>query len=318
MKDISSMHKTVTIVLPVYNEEKSFQLIKQGMTNVMKENPNFNWEFLLVNDGSKDSSLELMIKLHNEDPEHWSYLNLSRNFGKEAAMMAGLDYAKGDAVIIMDSDMQHPTSSIPEMLYWWNEGYDDVYAVRKESNEGWFKRETSKLYYRILQHTTRVQIQKNTGDFRLLDRSCIEALKRLRETERNTKGLYSWIGFNKKGIEYIQLNRMEGETKWSISQLINLAITGITSYTTAPLRISTILGFVVSMSAFIYMIYILLKTIIFGEIVSGFPTITTLILFLGGVQLISIGIIGEYLGRIFNESKGRPIYIAEAYNNKRV
>ncbi len=252
--------------------------------------------------------------LHAEDPKHWSYINLSRNFGKEAAMLAGLDYARGAAVIIMDSDMQHPIEVIPEMLNWWSKGFDDVYAIRKYSGESWFKRKTSQLYYKILQKTTRVPIQKNTGDFRLLDRKCVDALNHLRETERNTKGLYSWIGYNKKGIVYDQLNRQEGESKWSVSQLVNLAINGITSYTIAPLRLSTILGIIVSLVALIYMLFVLLGTLLYGNPVAGYPTIVTLILFMGGVQLLSLGIIGEYLGRIFNESKNRPVYLVDTYN----
>lgn len=271
--------RKISIILPVYNEEKSFELIECQMRQVMNENPEFEWEFLLVNDGSSDNSLELMMSLHKKDPHHWSYINLSRNFGKEAAMLAGLDYSKGDAAIIMDSDMQHPIAVIPEMLHWWIQGYDDVYAIRKYSKESWFKRNTSHLYYKLLQRTTRVPIQKDTGDFRLLDRSCIEALRTMRETERNTKGLYSWIGYKKKGIYYEQLDRLEGETKWSVLQLINLALNGITSYTTAPLRFSTILGMIISLIAFIYMLYILARTIIFGNPVAGYPTIVILILF---------------------------------------
>lgn len=312
--DYLRKRKTVTIILPVFNEQKSFDLIKNRMRQVLEDNADYDWEFLLVNDGSSDDSLNCMIRLRNEDAEHWSYLNLSRNFGKEAAMLAGLDYAKGDAVIIMDSDMQHPISAIPEMLKWWEEGYNDVYAVRKSSGESFFKRKTSQLYYKILQRTTRVPIQKDTGDFRLLDRRCVDVLRKLRETERNTKGLYCWIGYKKIGIQYEQLNREEGETKWNVPQLINLAISGITSYTIAPLRVSTFIGFVVSVAALMYMLYVLVKTIMHGNPVSGFPTIVILILFLGGIQLISIGIIGEYLGRVFNESKGRPVYVADTYN----
>lgn len=310
--------KKVTIVLPAFNEEASFRLIKDNMRQVIEENPNYEWEFLLVNDGSKDNTLQQMIKLHNSDPEHWSYVDLSRNYGKEVAMMAGFDFAKGDALIVMDADMQHPISVIPEMLKHWEEGYDDVYAQRKSSKESWFKKKTSQLYYRVLQSMTRVPIQKDTGDFRLLDRSCIEALRKIRETERNTKGLYSWIGFKKYGITYEQLERQNGETKWSFAQLLNLAINGLTSYTVAPLRISTFLGIFVSMLAFIFLIYILIRTWIYGDPVAGFPTMMVTVLFLGGVQLISLGIIGEYLGKVFNETKGRPVYFVETYNGEKV
>ena len=309
--------KKVTILLPAYNEEKSFRLLEDCMNRVLEENPGYEWEFLLVNDGSTDNTLQQMIRLHNQDPQHWSYIDLSRNYGKEIAMMAGFDYVDSDAMIIMDSDMQHPINVIPEMLKWWEEGYDDVYAQREGSKETWFKRKSSHVYYKLLQRLTNVPIQKDTGDFRLLDRSCIEALKSMREVERNTKGMYSWIGFRKKGITYKQLERQEGETKWKFSALLNLALNGIMSYTTAPLRIVSFLGIFVSLIAFLYLIYIIVVTNLFGEPVAGYPTIMVTILFLGGIQLIGLGIIGEYLGRVFNEVKQRPGYFINSYNGKR-
>ncbi|MBR0195365.1 MAG: glycosyltransferase family 2 protein [Paludibacteraceae bacterium] len=312
------MKKKITILLPAYNEEACFDLLQECMNQVLKENPAYDWEFLLVNDGSTDGTLDKMIALHHADPQHWSYIDLSRNYGKEKAMMAGFDYAKGDAVIIMDADMQHPISAIPEMLQWWEEGYDDVYAQRRSSQETWFKRKTSQWYYSLLQRMTRVPIQKNTGDFRLLDRTCIEALRQMRESERNTKGLYSWIGFKKKSIYYDQLERQQGASKWKLSQLLNLAINGLTSYTVAPLRIAMYLGIGVSFVAFIYLIYILITTLLYGDPVAGYPTIMVTILFLGGVQLLTIGVLGEYLGRIFNETKNRPGYFIRRYNDEKV
>lgn len=308
--------KKVTILLPAYNEEASFPLIIRNMNQVRSDNPDYEWEFLMVNDGSTDHTLEQMIRLHNSD-SHYSYLDLSRNYGKETAMMAGFDYATGDALIIMDSDMQHPINVIPEMLRYWEEGYDDVYAQRQGSKESWLKRKTSHWYYTLLQSLTRVPIQKDTGDFRLLDRSCIEALKQMREAERNTKGMYSWIGFHKKAISYQQQERQEGKSKWSLWQLINLALNGITSFTTAPLRLASIVGIIVSLAAFIYLTYIIIVTNFYGEPVQGYPTIMVTMLFLGGVQLLSLGIIGEYLGRVFNEVKGRPGYFINSYNGKR-
>ena len=308
--------KKVTILLPAYNEEASFQLIRQNMNQVLTDNPNYEWEFLLVNDGSTDNTLQQMIRLHEED-HHYSYIDLSRNYGKEIAMMAGFDYADSDALTIMDADMQHPINVIPDMLKYWEEGYDDVYAQRQGSKESWIKRKTSHWYYKILQSTTKVPIQKDTGDFRLLDKSCIEALRQMRESERNTKGMYSWIGFRKKGIFYQQQERQEGVSKWNTFSLINLAINGITSFTTAPLRIASFMGVVVSVVAFFYLIYIIIVTNFFGEPVQGYPTIMVTMLFLGGVQLLSLGIIGEYLGRVFNEVKGRPGYFVNSYNGKR-
>lgn len=310
--------KTITIILPAYNEAKSMPLVKEKMQEVLAMNPDYDWEFLLVNDGSKDNTLQWLIKLHLDDPEHWSYIDLSRNYGKEVAMMAGFDYAKGDAVIIMDSDMQHPIDVIPEMIQHWEEGYDDVYAQRRSSKESWLKRKTSQVYYRILQNVTRVPIQKDTGDFRLLDRSCLQALQQLRESERNTKALYSWVGFRKKGIMYDQLERQEGETKWSFFQLLNLAINGLTSYTVAPLRLSAAVGLIVCLLAFVFLAYIILRTLLYGDPVAGYPTIMVTILFLGGVQLLSLGIIGEYLGKVFNETKNRPGYFVRTYNNTKI
>ena len=202
--------------------------LKECMDRVMRDNPDYEWEFLLVNDGSTDNTLQQMIRLHNED-SRYSYVDLSRNYGKEIAMMAGFDYATGDGVIIMDADMQHPVDVIPEMLHWWEEGYDDVYATRKSSGESWFKRKTSQWYYALLQSFTSIPIQRDTGDFRLLDRSCVDALRSMREVERNTKGMYSWIGFHKKGITYEQQQRQQGKSKWSLMALLNLALNGFTS-----------------------------------------------------------------------------------------
>ena len=308
--------KKVTILLPAYNEEASFPLIAKCMEQVMSENSNYEWEFLMVNDGSTDNTLQQMAKLHQTD-SHYNYIDLSRNYGKEMAMMAGFDYATGDALIIMDADMQHPVDVIPEMLKYWEEGYDDVYAQRQNSHESWLKRKTSQWYYKLLQSLTRVPIQKDTGDFRLLDRSCVEALKQMRESERNTKGMYSWIGFRKKGIFYQQQERQEGKSKWSVMSLVNLALNGILSYTTAPLRLASVLGIIVSLAAFLYLIYIIIITNLYGDPVQGYPTIMVTVLFLGGVQLLSLGILGEYLGRVFNEVKHRPGYFINSYNGKR-
>ena len=311
------MKKKVSILLPAFNEEASFGLLEQCMSQVICDNPDYDWEFLLVNDGSSDNTLQLMEKLYQQDSAHYSFVDLSRNYGKEIAMMAGFDYVTGDAVIIMDSDMQHPISVIPEMLSWWELGYDDVYAQRRTSKESFLKRNSSRWYYKILQKLTRIPIQKDTGDFRLLDRTCINALRQMRESERNTKGMYSWIGFHKKGIWYEQLERTTGVTKWNIWSLLNLAINGIMSYTIAPLRIASLMGICVSFFAFAYLIYIIFKTILFGEEVQGYPTLMVTLLLLGGMILLSLGIIGEYLGKIFNETKGRPVYFINSYNGNR-
>ena len=303
--------KTVTLLIPCYNEEESIPFMRDALLQLMNDNTRYQWEVLFINDGSRDRTLSLLEHLHQQD-KRFCYVSLSRNFGKEAALLAGFDHARGDAVIIMDADLQHPPQVIPQMLMAWEEGYDDVYGKRlSRGRESWLRRKLSRSYYRLLQRMAHVDILPNVGDFRLLDRRCIEVLKQLRETERYTKGLYCWIGFNKKEVPFETQDRVAGRSTWSYRQLIGLAIDGIMSFTTAPLRISAILGIVVSIAAFIYMCVVLVKTLFWGEPVAGYPTIVVLVLFLGGVQLISLGIVGEYLGKTFMEVKNRPVYVVD-------
>lgn len=310
--------KTITILVPAYNEEEVLDQLYSRLTGVIESVPNYNFEILFVNDGSKDNTLN-MIKEFRVRDNRISYVDLSRNFGKETAMIAGLDHAMGDAVIIIDADLQDPPELIPEMIQYWEQGYDDIYAKRRSrAGESWAKKWTAGKFYSLLKKTTRIPIQENTGDFRLLDRRCVEALKKIRETQRYTKGMFSWIGYNKKEILFDRDPRAAGETKWNYFKLIDLAIEGITSFTTAPLRLASFFGFTVSFGAFVYMLWIIIKTMMYGESVTGYPSMMTAILFLGGVQLISIGIIGEYLGRIFNETKNRPLYFVDEYNDDKV
>ena len=308
--------KKVTILIPCYNEEQSLPLLYQELSSLIDSHQAYDWEILFVNDGSKDNTIHLIKQLSHQD-HRIAYVDLSRNFGKEAAMLAGFDYATGDCMVIMDADLQHPPHLIPAMLKYWEEGYDDVYAKRTtRGKESWLRKNLSLLYYKLLQKTTRVEILQNVGDFRLLDRKCIDTLKQLRESERYTKGMFCWIGFNKKEIEFEQGDRVAGQTSWNYLSLFNLAIEGITSFTIAPLRLSTMIGIIVSLIAFIYMCVIIAKTLIWGEDVQGFPTLMVVILFLGGVQLLSLGIIGEYLGRIFHETKNRPVYVVKEHKGK--
>lgn len=301
--------KRITVLVPCYNEQDSLPALSDALKSLMGQLPHYEWEVLLVNDGSKDNTISIIKEIRKED-KRFCYIDLSRNFGKENAMLAGFDYATGDAVVIMDADLQHPPSVIPEMLKKWEEGYDDVYGRRlTRGKESWLRKKLSMTYYNILQKTTRVEILQNVGDFRLLDRKCIDELKKLRETERYTKGMYCWIGFKKTAVDFETQDRIAGESSMSFKALISLAIDGITSFTTAPLRMSAVMGFIVSLVAFIYMCFVLFKTIFIGEDVQGYPTLVILILFIGGVQLISLGIIGEYLGKIFNETKNRPVYV---------
>ena len=306
--------KLITILIPAYNEQDVLNMLKERLDNIINKIENYNFEILFVNDGSKDKTLEMLKELREKD-KRYNYLSLSRNYGKEIAMIAGLDYSRGDAVIIMDADLQDPPELIPEMIKYWEQGYDDVYAKRRSrKGESFLKKFTSKMYYAILQKFTRIEIQKDTGDFRLLDRRCVEALKQMRESQRYTKGLFSWIGYNKKEILFDRDPRAAGKTKWNYGKLIDLSIDGITSFTTSPLRWSAIIGIVTSIAGFIYMLVIILKTLIYGVDVPGYASMMVVILFLGGIQLIFLGVIGEYLGRAFYETKGRPLYFIDRYN----
>ena len=310
--------KKISILIPCYNEEQSLPLLYPELVKLMDGNTGYEWELMFVNDGSIDGTLQVLKNMRLQD-NRVNYLDLSRNFGKEAAMLAGFDHVTGDCMIIIDADMQHPPTLIPEMIKWWELGYDDVYAKRKSrGRESWLRKHLSLLFYKILQSSSRFDLLQNVGDFRLLDRCCINALKRMRESERYTKGLYCWIGFKKKDIEFVQGDRVGGVSSWNYRQLFSFALDGITSFTNVPLRISTVIGFLVSLFAFLYMVYVFIKALIWGDPVQGFPTLVILILFLGGIQLLSIGIIGEYIGRIYNETKNRPDYIVREFNNEKV
>jgi len=298
----------VSILIPFFNEAEVLPLLFDRLNAFMDCHTECQWEVLMVNDGSTDNSLLMVDQMHRKD-NRWQYIDLSRNFGKEVAMMAGLDYVSGDCVVIMDADLQDPPELIPQMIALWRQGYDDVYATRRDrGKESPLRKHLSLTYYRILQHATKIPVLQNAGDFRLLDRCCIDALKQIREVQRYTKGLFCWIGFKKKEITFDRCDRAAGQTKWNYWKLFGLAIEGITSYTTMPLRISTIAGIIASLSAFVVMVYFLTKTLIWGDDVQGFPTLVVLMLFLGGLTLLSLGLLGEYIGRIFNETKGRPAY----------
>ena len=309
--------KLVTILVPAYNEQEVLNMLYDRLKKLMDENTKYDFEILIVNDGSKDNSLKIMQELREKD-KRINYLSLSRNFGKETAMIAGLDYSKGDAVIIIDADLQDPPELIPELVKYWEEGYDDVYAKRSSrKGETWLKKFTSKMYYRVLQSLTSVPIQKDTGDFRLLDRRCVNALKKMRESQRNSKSMFSWIGYKKKEVLYDRDPRIAGQTKWNYKKLVDLAIDGITSFTTSPLRISTYISIPTFILLFVYFVYVIAKCIITSTAIQAYQAIILLILFFSGVQILLFGIIGEYLGRIFNESKNRPLYLVNEYNGEK-
>ncbi|MDR1006723.1 MAG: glycosyltransferase family 2 protein [Bacteroidales bacterium] len=312
------MAKKVSILIPAYNEEKVLHLLYARLKSLTDSLPQYEWEMLFINDGSKDNTLAVLFSLRKEDTRV-NIIDLSRNYGKEIAMLAGFDYASGDCAIVIDADLQDPPELISQMLQYWEEGYDDVYAKRRSrKGESFLKKKTSAWFYKILQRTTKITIQLDTGDFRLLDRSCIEALKQIRESSRYTKGMFSWIGYRKKEILFDRDQRAAGETKWNYFKLFSLAIEGITSFTTAPLRISTIIGVLVSLSSFAYLIYMIIDTVFNGNPIAGYASTIVIILFLGGVQLLSLGVIGEYISRIFVETKRRPPYFVRSFNDEKI
>lgn len=309
---------TIAIIVPCYNEQEVLEEFHTEVGKVFSAVPDCRFRFLFVNDGSRDGTLGIIRRLAEEDPRV-SYISFSRNFGKEAAMLAGLDYAESDAVILMDSDLQHPPELIPEMVRWWRQGYDDVCAKRADrKDEGFVKRHLTNFFYKLLQKCSRTEIQRNVGDFRLLDRRCVAALRLMREGERYTKGMFTWVGFKKKEIPFHVRPRAAGKTTWNYWSLLNLALEGLTSFTTAPLRLASMFGVAVSFLAILYMIYVFIRAMLYGDPVAGYPTLLTVMLCLGGVQLLALGIIGEYLGRVFNESKRRPLYLVDEMNGRKM
>jgi glycosyltransferase involved in cell wall biosynthesis len=270
-------------------------------------------EIVFVNDGSKDNTLAAMYQWHEADPRV-AVIDLSRNFGKEIAMSAGLDHAKGDAVIVIDADLQDPPELIPELVKQWEGGVDNVYAKRTvREGETILKKKTASWFYRLIQHVGHVRIPEDTGDFRLLSRRAVDSLSELREQHRFMKGLFTWIGYPSKAVPYRRDPRGAGASKWNYWKLWNLAIEGITSFSIVPLKIATYVGLTTAVIAFIYGFTVIYKTLVYGDPVRGFPTLMVVILFLGGVQLMSLGIIGEYLGRMFDETKRRPLYFLNRY-----
>ena len=306
--------KSICIIIPIYNEEESLPFLKKRLVEIIKNIKNYKIKVLFINDGSSDSSLEI-IKDIRENDKTFNYISFSRNFGKESAIIAGLDYSNDDAVIIMDADLQDPPELIPELIEYWEAGYDDVYAQRRtRDGETFLKKWTSKMYYKILQKFTNVPIQKDTGDFRLLDRRCVNAICKLRENGRCSKSIFNWIGYKKKAVLFDREKRIAGKTKWNYKKLINLAIDGITSLSISPLRWASYIAIPIFAILLIYFIYVIVKSISLNVAIQAFQAIILLVLFFGGLQVILIGILGEYLGRIFNETKNRPLYLVDEYN----
>jgi glycosyltransferase involved in cell wall biosynthesis len=302
----------LSVVAPVYNEEEGLGEFHRRLAVVL-DMLRMSAEIIYVNDGSRDRSLRIMEQLHLSDARV-AIVNLSRNFGKEIALTAGLDHVRGDAAVVIDTDLQDPPELIPTLVSKWREGYDVVYAERRERlGETWLKKKTARLFYRIMHHVGEVPIPENTGDFRLLDRRCLDALKECRERRRFMKGLFAWVGFKQARVIYDRDPRFAGTTKWNYWRLWNLALEGITSFTIAPLKLATYLGLVTAFAAFSYGVFIVGRTLILGRDLPGYASLMAVMLLLGSVQLIALGVIGEYIGRVFVETKGRPLYLVSDF-----
>jgi polyisoprenyl-phosphate glycosyltransferase len=302
----------LSVIVPVYNEEEVLTEFHRRMSDVLDGIEGVS-EIVYINDGSGDGTLSLLNEFHNRDPRV-AIVELSRNFGKEIALTAGLDFSHGEAVVVIDADLQDPPELIPELMEYWRDGYDVVYATRvARDGETFLKKFTAKGFYWVIRRISQVKIPADTGDFRLLSRRAVDALGRLREQHRFMKGLFAWIGYSQISVPYHRDPRLSGETKWNYWNLWNFAIEGITSFTTGPLKLASYLGFFSAGCAFLYATVMVYKTLKFGDPVAGYPSLIVIILFIGGIQLMTLGVIGEYLGRTFDESKRRPLYFLEGY-----
>ena len=301
---------SLSVVVPAYNEQDVLTEFHHRLAAVLDGLP-LTAEVVYVNDGSTDDTLAVLHRLRAADPRA-GIIDLSRNFGKEIALTAGLDHASGDAVVVIDADLQDPPELIPQLVNHWREGYDVVYAKRLgREGETLVKKATAYAFYRVIQRLNRVRIPEDTGDFRLLSRRAVDSLKQFREHHRFMKGLFAWIGYPQKAVPYRRDPRLAGETKWNYWRLWNFALEGFTSFTIAPLKIATYLGVLIAGVAFAYAAFVIYKTLAFGDPARGYPSLMVVVLFLGAVQLVFIGVIGEYLGRMFDETKGRPLYFTK-------
>ncbi len=301
-----------SVVIPMYNEAEIVGEMHRRLAAVMAE-LGAPWEAIYINDGSRDASLQIVEMLRHAD-SHIAVVNLSRNFGKEIATTAGLDHARGDAVIVIDADLQDPPEVIPRLVAAWRAGFDTVYAKRRlRDGDGWVKKATAAAFYRVMRNLGEVPLPENVGDFRLMSRRVVDAVQQMREHHRFMKGLFAWVGFPSTAVLYDRAPRAAGRTKWSLWKLWNLAIEGITGFSVGPLKLATYLGLAVALFAVVFGAQLILRTLIFGNPVAGYPSLMAVVLFLGGTQLVTLGIIGEYLGRVFNETKRRPLYLVERY-----
>ena len=309
----ASQPEVLTVLVAARNEAQSLPLLHPRIAAVLKRLDGVQGRVLYVDDGSTDGTWEIMQGLARKDASV-SLLRLSRNFGKELALTAGLDQVETGAVLILDADGQDPPELIPQFVAHWRQGYDDVHGTRiQREGEGWLKRSTAAVFYRVIGHLSKTPIPADTGDFRLLSPRSLAALRQLRERHRFMKGLFGWVGFNQVAIAYRREPRLAGKSNFSIWKLWNFALEGITSFSTAPLRAATYLGVATALLAFLYAVWIMLKAAMYGDPVAGWPTMMVVILFLGGTQLVALGLIGEYLGRLYEESKQRPLYLVDVW-----
>jgi polyisoprenyl-phosphate glycosyltransferase len=312
MDMLSQARPVFSVVIPMYNEAEIVGEMHRRLSAVMAA-LTVPWEAIYVNDGSDDATLRIVEVLRQAD-SHIAIVNLSRNFGKEIATTAGLDHAHGDAVIVIDADLQDPPEVIPRLVAAWRAGYDMVYAQRRlREGDGWLKRSTAAAFYRLMRNLGEVPLPENVGDFRLMSRRVVDAVQQMREHHRFMKGLFAWVGFPSTAVVYDREPRGAGRTKWSLWKLWNLAIEGITGFSVGPLKLATYLGLAVALFAVAFGAQLILRTLLFGNPVAGYPSLMAVVLFLGGTQLVTLGIIGEYLGRVFNETKRRPLYLVERY-----
>ncbi|OJT01491.1 glycosyltransferase family 2 protein [Marinobacter nauticus] len=304
---------SLTVLVPVYNEEAVIDEFYRRTVAVCESLDRTQFEILFVDDGSSDKSCDIISGLIAKDPR-LSLLRLSRNFGKEAALTAGLDHVDADAIVIIDADLQDPPELILDMLALWKKGYDTVYGQRTERHgESFVKKLTASAFYRLMAHVGRFSIPRDTGDFRLLSRRAVNALRCLPESNRFMKGLFSWIGYPQIALQYSRDPRHAGETKFNYWKLWNFALDGITSFTTIPLKLASYIGVFLAFGSFVYGAYVIVKTLIWGDPVPGYPSLMTVILFIGGIQLMFLGVLGEYLGRMFDETKRRPLYLIQEH-----
>lgn len=303
----------LTVVVAAHNEAECLPALHARIVAVLRRLDNVDGRVLYVDDGSRDGTWTVMQRLARDD-ERVQLLRLSRNFGKEAALTAGLDHVEAGAAMILDADGQDPPELIPQFVALWREGHDDVHGTRiAREGEGWFKRATASLFYRVIGHLSRTPIPADTGDFRLLSPRSLDALRQLRERHRFMKGLFGWVGYNQVALPYRREPRLAGSSKYGWWKLWNFALEGITGFSTVPLRVATYLGLLTALVAFIAAVWVVVKALLWGDPVAGWPTMMVVILFLGGVQLIALGLIGEYLGRLYEESKQRPLYLIDTW-----